>query len=329
MKKIKWGILSTAKIARKHVIPAMQLGAYTEVTGIASRNKQRAIAIAVEFKIPIAYGAYEDLLADENIDAIYNPLPNHLHVPWTLKALETGKHVLCEKPIALNADEAQQLNDAAQKYPHLKVMEAFMYRFHPQWIQAKSWVDAGKIGKLKSVDTLFAYFNDDPDNIRNKPDIGGGGLMDIGCYCISVPRYLFGNEPVSVKGEIEIDPELGVDRMASGVLKFKNGLATFTCSTQMSAHQNVKIIGEKGSLEIPVPFNPPNDVPTNIYITVEGKTEKHEIPASNHYTNQGDAFSKAILEDTPVPTPLDDAVANMKVIDAVFESSKNRAPIKI
>lgn len=323
MEKVTWGILSTAKIGRKHVIPAMQLGKYSEVVAIASRNKQRAEDVAAELEIPTSYGTYEALLFDENIDAIYNPLPNHLHVPWTLKALEAGKHVLCEKPIALSAGEAQQLIDAARKHPQLKVMEAFMYRFHPQWIQAKLWVHAGKIGKLKSVNTLFSYYNDDPDNIRNKPGIGGGGLMDIGCYGISGARFLFGDEPVSVKGELEIDPELGVDRMASGVLKFKKGLATFTCSTQMSAHQNVKILGEEGSIEIPVPFNPLVDEPTILYLTVKGKTEMHQIPVSNHYTLQGDAFSKAILEDSPAPTPLDDAVANMKVIDAVFESSKS------
>lgn len=327
MNKVRWGILSTANIGVKKVIPAMQKGKFCSIEAIASRDAGRAAEVSSELNIPKSYGSYEELLADDEIDAIYNPLPNHLHVPWTLKAMEAGKHVLCEKPIGLNADEAEKLLQRTSEFPDLKVMEAFMYRFHPQWAKAKSLIKEDKIGPIKTVHSFFTYFNDDPDNIRNMADIGGGGLMDIGCYCISSARYIFGEEPDLVFGNIDIDPKFKTDRLASGMLNFPGGTATFTCSTQVTPYQNMKIFGTKGLIEIEVPFNSPIGQPTSVILVINGEKERFKIPASNHYTLQGDAFSKAVLDDEPVATSLADAVSNMKVIDAMFESARKKKPV--
>jgi len=322
MKSIKWGILSTAKIGKKHLIPAIQASGTGDVHAIASRDAGRAERTAEELDIPVSYGGYDELLADESIDAIYNPLPNHLHVPWTIKAMEAGKHVLCEKPIALDSNEAEELLLKAREFPELKIMEAFMYRFHPQWTIAKNMVKNKEIGLLQSVQSIFSYYNDDPENIRNRPNMGGGGLMDIGCYCISISRFLFGREPDSVIGEIDIDPDFGVDRKASGILTFGDRTSTFTCSTQMHNYQRVLIFGTDGMIEIEVPFNAPADKPVKLYLTKNGTRETHKIPAVDQYMLQADAFCRSIINNTEVPTPLDDAVANMKVIDAMFESGK-------
>jgi predicted dehydrogenase len=322
MKKVRWGVLSTAKIGREKVIPALKSGKYSEITAIASRNEDQARSEAARLKIPKSFSTYEALLGDKDIDAVYIPLPNHLHVPWTLKALEAGKHVLCEKPVALTAAEAEQLLQAARQHPHLKVMEAFMYRFHPQWQRTKQLLNEGKIGSLKTVQSFFSYYNVDPNNIRNQKEAGGGGMMDIGCYCISQSRFLFGEEPLQVFGHVEYDPVLGTDRMASGVLQFSTGTATFTCSTQLTPYQRVNIVGTTGRIEIEIPFNAPADKSTRIWLYSSEKKEEMVFKAADQYTLQGDAFAKAILEDTPVPTPLEDAVNNMKAIEAVIQSSE-------
>ena len=322
MKKIRWGILSTARIGVKTVIPAMQQGTYGEVTAIASRRLDTAQAAAARLGIPKAYGSYEALLADPDIDAVYNPMPNHLHVPWSIKALEAGKHVLCEKPIGLTAAEGQRLLDAARRYPHLKVMEAFMYRHHPQWQRARQLVRQGKIGALRTIHSFFSYYNDDPGNIRNQADLGGGGLMDIGCYNISLSRFLFDAEPRRVCGLVEYDPQFHTDRLASGLLDFDAGAATFTCSTQLVGYQRVHLFGARGRVEIEIPFNAPPDRPCRLWVHHDGETEEIVFDGVNQYTIQGDLFAQAVLHDTPVPTPLDDAVANMRVIEAMVESAK-------
>jgi predicted dehydrogenase len=319
---IRWGILSTAKIGTTKVIPAMQQGRFCAVTGIASRSLEQAQRTAAQLGIPKAYGSYEELLADPEIDAVYNPLPNHLHVPWSLKALEAGKHVLCEKPIALSVAEAETLVAAAHQRPQLKLMEAFMYRHHPQWQLARRLVREGGIGTLRTVQAFFSYYLDDPANIRNQPEVGGGGLMDIGCYPISVARFLFDAEPTRVCGWIELDPQLGVDRLASGVLEFEGGTATFTCATQLASYQRVNIVGTTGRVEIEIPFNAPPDRPCVVWHQQPGgTTERIELPTTDQYTVQGDLFARAILDDTPVPTPIEDAVANMRVIEALRQSA--------
>jgi predicted dehydrogenase len=325
MNKVRWGILSPAKIGTKTVIPAMQQGAHCAITAIASRDLARAQAAAAELGIEKAYGSYEELLADPAIDAIYNPLPNHLHVPWSIKALHAGKHVLCEKPIGMNAAEAQELVDVARKHPHLKVMEAFMYRHHPQWQRARQLVADGQIGQLRTIHTTFAYYLDDGQNIRNIAEAGGGGLMDIGCYAISVPRFIFGAEPLRVCGIMEYDDRFNTDRLTSALLDFGTGTATFTCSTQLTPFQRVNIFGTEGQIEIEIPFNAPTDRPCRIWHQRGNQIEEMVFPIANQYTIQGDLFSLAILNNTDVFTPLEDAVANMRVIDAVLQSAKSGA----
>lgn len=322
MQKVRWGVLSTANIGTGQVIPAMQQGTYCEIAAIASRSPEKAQAVAAQLGIPKAYGSYEELLADPEIDAIYNPLPNHLHVPWSIKVLQVGKHVLCEKPIALTSAEGQTLVDVARQYPHLKVMEAFMYRFHPQWQRARQLVLEGDIGELRTIQSFFSYYLDDPNNIRNRGDVGGGGMLDIGCYTVSLARFIFGAEPNHVFGTVEYDPQLKIDRLASSILYFGGGTSTFTCATQLVPYQRVNIFGTTGRVEIEIPFNAPANQPCKIWYQHGDETEEIQVEACNQYTLQGDAFSQAVLNNTDVPTPIEDAVANMKVIEAVFQSAK-------
>ncbi len=322
MRKIRWGILSTATIAREDVIPAIQKGVHSEIVAIASRTIEKAKQIAKKFQIPKAYASYDELLADPDIDVIYNPLPNHLHVLWSIKALEAGKHVLCEKPISLTAEEGQQLVDFTKTKSHLKLMEAFMYRFHPQWQRAKQLVNNGEIGDLRTIQSFFSFFDENPKNIVNIKEFGGGSLLDIGCYNISLSRLIFNGEPKRVCGIVELDPNFNVDRLVSGLLDFGNGTTTFTCSTQLSEYQRVNIFGAKGRIEIEIPFNAPPDKPTKMWFQSEDQIEEIVFDICDQYTIQGDLFSLSIINDTKVPTPIEDAVANMKVIDKIIESSK-------
>lgn len=322
MAKVSWGILSTANIGTGKVIPAMQKGTSSEVNAIASRDLDKAKQVAKNLGIAKAYGSYEELLADKDINAIYIPLPNHLHVEWTIKSLKAGKHVLCEKPIGINYDEAVYLQNELKNFPKLKVMEAFMYKHHPQIQKVKELITNGKIGELRTIHTMFSYYNDNPNDIRNMADIGGGGLLDIGCYCISISRFLFNAEPKQLCATIEYDPKLKIDRLVSSVLKFEKGNSLFTCSTQLENNQFAKIFGTKGKIEIENPFTPPFDKKEKVTLILGDDTEIISFEPSNHYTIQGDMFSRAIINDTEVFTPFDDAVANMKVIDKVIESSK-------
>jgi predicted dehydrogenase len=326
MNKIRWGMLSTAKIGRNWVIPATQASETGVVTAIASRDLAAAKAVAAQFGIEEAYGSYEELLADPDVDAIYNPLPNHLHISWSIRAIEAGKHVMCEKPIGLSAAEGEELVEAAAARSDLKVMEAFMYRFHPQWQTARQMVRDGRIGELRTISTDFSYFNNDPQNIRNQMEIGGGALMDIGCYPISLSRFIFDAEPARVMGEIHRDHETGVDVLTSGILEFEAGTSTFTCGTQHTWYQRVKIFGTTGCIEIEIPFNAPVDRPCRMWLQSGSPpsliVEEISLPICNQYTLQADAFGRAILEDEPVPTPLEDAVANMRVIERVFASAE-------
>ena len=325
MEKLRWGILSTAKIGTEKVIPAMQRGDRCTVTAIASRDGTRAQQAAERLDIGRAYGSYEELLADPDIDAIYNPLPNHLHVEWSIRAIEAGKHVLCEKPIGLTSTAGQRLVDLAAEHPQLKVMEAFMYRHHPQWQRTKSIIEAGGIGELRTIQSFFSYFNDDGQNIRNQKEIGGGGLMDIGCYNISLSRFLFDDEPSRVLGLIEWDPEFGTDRVASSILEFPQGTSTFTCSTQLCPYQRIHAFGTTGRVEIEIPFNAPPDQPCKMWHQTPTGIEEIHLEICDQYTIQGDLFAKAVQEDLPVPTPLEDAVRNMRVIEAVVASANAKA----
>ncbi|MEQ1353091.1 MAG: Gfo/Idh/MocA family oxidoreductase [Candidatus Acidiferrum sp.] len=326
-RKVKWGVLGAASIAVRKVIPGMQKGAWSEVAAIASRDLSKAKAAAVDLKIDKSYGSYEELLADPEIEAVYNPLPNHLHVPWSIKAAEAAKHVLCEKPIALNTAEARTLL-AVRERTGVKIGEAFMVKTHPQWLRTRELIREGRIGELRAIVGVFSYFNRNPDNVRHKPEWGGGGLLDIGCYPITTSRFMFGTEPLRACGVVERDPDFGTDRLASAILEFSGGQSIFTCGTQIVPYQRMQFLGTKGRIEIEIPFNAPIDQPTRIFIDdgsdVAGAGIRTEtLPACDQYTIQGDAFSRAIRENSEVPVPLEDAIANMSVIDAVFRSAES------
>jgi predicted dehydrogenase len=325
--RIRWGVLSTAKIAVKKVIPGMQKGKFSEIAAIASRDRSKSEEAARALGIAKAYGSYEELLADPQIDAIYNPLPNQLHVPWSIKAAEAGKHVLCEKPLSLTVEEAKKLV-AVRDRTKVKIGEAFMVRTHPQWLRARELVASGRIGQLRAAAGFFSYFNNDPKNIRNIPEYGGGALMDIGCYPINTSRFVYGEEPTRVLGIIQRDPQMKVDRLTSAILDFPAGQSTFTCSTQLVPYQRSQFFGTKGRIEIEIPFNAPPDRPCRISIddgrdVLGGGVTTEEFPVCDQYTLQGDAFSRALLEDGEVPVPLEDAIRNMAVIEAAFRSAES------
>ena len=319
---LRWGVLSTAKIGRTAVIPAIQRSEHGTVVAIASRDGETAEAVANDLGIPQAFSSYEALLAADDIDAVYIPLPNHLHAEWTMKAADAGKHVLCEKPLTLDADEAQRVV-AHCAAAGVVLREAFMYRFHPQWLRTKQLVDDGRIGELRAVQAWFSYFNDDAANIRNIAEFGGGALMDIGCYPISVARWLFGAEPDDVQAIAHHDPTSGVDVQTSAMMRFGMAHATFTVSTRSEPYQRVHVVGSAGRIEVEIPFNAPNDRPTRIFVTSGGQpptapaTEIEEFDTVDQYTLQADAFAMAIREDRTAALPTADALANMAVIDAV------------
>jgi len=325
--KLRWGVLSTANIGLKKVIPAMQMGEHTTIAAIASRDFSKASAAAQALGIAKAYGSYEELLADPAIDAVYNPLPNQLHVPWTIKAAEAGKHVLCEKPLALTAAEAETLLEVRAR-TGVKIGEAFMIRSYPQWLRLRELIREGRIGELRSIAGFFSYFNADPGNIRNHVEAGGGALMDIGCYLIHASRYAFAQEPTRVVGLVDRDPGMHIDRLTSVILDFPAGQSIFTCSTQLVPYQRIHFFGTHGRIEIEIPFNAPPDRPTRLFIDSSGDLfgsgiATETFPVCDQYTLQGDAFSRAILDDTEVPVPLEDAINNMAVIDAIFRSAKS------
>lgn len=324
--KVRWGVLGAADIAVKKVIPAMQAGEFSEITAIASRSLEKAEQAATDLNIAKFYGSYEELLDDSEIEAIYNPLPNHLHLEWSVKAAEAGKHVLCEKPLGMNANEVRKLIAAREK-TGMKIQEAFMVRTHPKWLKVRELIREEKIGKLQAVTGFFSYFNDNLSNVRNKLEMGGGGLMDIGCYCINLSRFIFEDEPKRVSGLIERDAKTGIDKLTSAMLDFANGQATFTCSTQLVSYQKMQFFGTKGRIEVQIPFNTPPETTTKIFIDDGsdwfGKNiETIEFAAANQYTIQGDLFSRAIRGNKEQAISLEDSFANMAVIEAIFRSAE-------
>ena len=323
MKKVIWGVLSTAKIGRDRVLPGMKKSSLLEIRAMASRSEATARKAADALGIPIAYGSCEALLADPDIEVIYNPLPNHLHVPMTLQAAAAGKHVLCEKPIALTAQEAEQLRGAARK---VLISEAFMVRFHPQWLRARELVREGRIGTLRAVQMFFGYHNVDPANVRNRADIGGGGLYDIGCYAIVAGRFFLETEPTRAIALIDRDPQFGTDRLTSGLVDFGDGRRLdFTVSTQIAPYQRIQLCGTRGRIELHIPANAPQGAKTRISIddcsSLEGTGIVTEtLPESDQYQLQGEAFSRAVRGEIALPYGIEDAIANMRVIDALFRS---------
>jgi len=324
---VSWGVLGTANIAVEKVIPAMKKSELSRVDAIASRSADRAASVASDLGIPRSHGSYEALLADPGIEAVYIPLPNHLHAEWTIAAAEAGKHVLCEKPLAMTAAQAEGMI-AACDTAGVYLMEAFMYRLHPLWLKTKQMVDGGAIGDVRALRAVFSYFNDDPSDIRNKTESGGGALYDIGCYAVSAARLIFGSEPTSVNASILRDERFGTDIVTSALLEFGDRHATFVCSTQMEPDQRVDIYGTKGRLVIEIPFNIPPDMPTRLLQVAGGSPPVdpdvviHEIATADPYTVEADAFSRAVRDGTPVPVPVTDTVANLEVIEAIFAAAR-------
>ena len=326
--RVRWGVLGVAKIATEKVIPAMQRSENASVVAIASRDGAKAQRAAAHLGIPKAYGSYEELLGDTEIEAIYNPLPNHLHVPWSIRAAEQGKHVLCEKPIALTADEARRLLDVRDR-TGVHIQEAFMVRTHPQWRRAVDIATSGRIGAVRSIVGVFSFFNRDATNIRNISEYGGGAVMDIGCYLVNTARLIYGREPAKVTALIDSDPSMNVDRLTSMILDYGNAHTVGTCSIQMVPYQRIQILGERGRIELQIPFNAPNDRPCRLLVD-DGSDlsgahiETIEVPTCDQYSIQADLFSRAIRNrGAATPYPLEDSVKNMVVIDALFRSASS------
>jgi predicted dehydrogenase len=325
MKPLKWGVVSTAKIGLEKVLPAMASSPDCEIVAIASRDRERAESAARKLGIPRSYGRYEDLFADAEVEAVYNPLPNHLHVSVSIQAIEAGKHVLCEKPLGMTAQEVAPLITARDRAGVI-VAEAFMVRHHPQWIRARDLIHDGAIGELRAVQGAFSYFNDNADNIRNKTETGGGALYDIGVYPIVAARYLFGAEPRRALGLIERDPAFGTDRLTTAVLDFEAGQASFVCSTQLVPYQRVQAFGTRGRIEIEIPFNAPPDRPCRIFVddgaAPDGSSARTEsFDSCDQYRLQGEAFARCVRDGVAVEFPLEDSVGNMNVVDALFKSA--------
>src|SRR5687768_4125209 len=326
MSVLRIGILSTANIATAKVIPGMRQADRVEVAAIASRDEGRARAMAERLGIPRAHGSYEALLADPDVDAVYIPLPNHLHAEWTIAAARAGKHVLCEKPLAMTAADGERMVETCRA-AGVHLMEAFMYRLHPTWLAARELVASGRIGRLTAVQSWFSYFNDDPANIRNVLAYGGGALFDIGCYAVNLSRMLFGGEPDRVAATMVRDPASGVDVTTSAILEFPTGLAAFTCSTRSETDQRVDIYGTDGRISIGIPFNIPPDRPTRVFVTAGGDppvapaTETLTFETADPYAVEAGAFAAAVLDGVPLPVEPEDAVANLRVIERIFAAA--------
>ncbi len=327
-RKVKWGILSTANIAVRKVIPAMLSCQNAEIVAVGSRSHEKAKAVAKQFNFPKAYGTYEELFSDPEIEAIYNPLPNHMHGEWTIRAASYGKHVLCEKPLARNVAEARRIREASEEY-RVKISEAFMIVTHPQWLRTRDVVNSGRIGKLRSASGFFSYFNVDPANVRNVEEYAGGALMDIGCYPVRTSRFVFGEEPVRVFACIERDPSFKTDRLTSGILEFPRGQSIFTSSTQMVPYQKMQFFGTEGRVDVEIPFNAPADKPARMFIDngkdlyASASQVIETFPVCDQYTIQADLFSKAIRDNTDPPNTLEDSIHNMATIEALFQSARS------
>jgi predicted dehydrogenase len=336
-KPVVWGVLGASHFALMAAIPAMQLAPLVDLRALGSRSLDKAKQAAASANVPRAYGSYEELVNDPEIEAIYNPLPNNLHVSWSIKAARAGKHVLCEKPIAMNAAEAEELAKVQRETGKL-IAEAFMVRYHPQWELVVSLIQSGRIGKVRAVQTAFSYNNSDLDNIRNQKAVGGGALYDIGGYAINTARLIFGAEPKRVVGVCDVDAKSGCDCLTSAILDFGVGQANFVVGTQHVPYQRVQIFGTLGHIEVEIPFNAPHDRGCKIYVddgfvgapdftvkqTSDDRAELFTTPAANHYTVQWQSFSEAIRAGKPVKNDMQSAVANMRVIDAVFRSAESQ-----
>lgn len=329
---VRWGILSTSDFAARRFIPALRRSPHVEVVAVASRDLARARAYAEANSIPTAYGSYDELLADPSVEVVYNPLPNTAHVEWTRRAAEAGKHVLCEKPMGINADEVATLLPVATR---VHIAEGFMVRHHPQWDEVRQLVRSGRLGRLTHAHVEFNYHNADPANIRNDASVGGGAMYDIGCYAVVAARFFFDAEPRRVVATMDRDPVFGTDRLTSGIFAFAGGLTcTFSVSTQSVPHQRVHLFGTNGRAEVTIPFNHPHDEPV-IYLTHHATTlagldaEQHVVEAADQYRLEAEWFSRLVRQSQPDDLALRDAITNMRIIDAVFASAASGTFITI
>ncbi|MDQ6611746.1 MAG: Gfo/Idh/MocA family oxidoreductase [Gemmatimonadota bacterium] len=330
---VRWGILGTANIALRAVIPGMQRSPLARVVAIASRNLSSAQNAAAALNIDRAYGSYDELLNDPDIEAVYIPLPNHLHVPWSIRAAEQGKHVLCEKPLALTALEAGELVEVRDRM-HVHIAEAFMVRSHPQWLAARHVLKCGEVGALRMITGHFSYFRRDPENVRSNPAWGGGALMDVGCYPITMSRWLFNEEPTEVVGQLEFDPDMLIDRVGSALLRFPSGQAALTFGGQVALSQRMQLFGTRGHITVDVPFSPPPDRESSIVVddardVIGGGARTIGFAAVNQYEMQARQFSEAVRGMNDVAVSLEDSINNMRVIDALFESAKTQCWVTV
>lgn len=324
MATLNWGILGTANIALDKVIPPMQTADHCHVAAIASRDGEKAQAAAERLGIPHSHASYESLLADPGIDAVYIPLPNHLHVEWAIRAAEAGKHVLCEKPLGVDTADAERLL-AVRERTGVYIQEAVMVRTHPQWLKVRALVHEGAIGRIQAIQGIFSYHKTDPDNIRNVAEYGGGGMLDIGFYPITTTRFVLGTEPRRIAALIDYDPELGIDRLGSALLDFPGVQASFTYGTQLAPHQRMQFFGDDGWIDVEIPFNAPNDHPCRVLLNDSEGQHIMEVETCDQYGLQATAFAHAVLENTPQPVPLEDSLANQRVLDAAFRAGRSGA----
>jgi predicted dehydrogenase len=326
MAAFRWGVLSTAKIATTKVIPAIRGSEHGQVTAIGSRDGARASEVAEELGIERAYDSYEQVLEDPDIEGVYIPLPNHLHVPWTVRAAEAGKHVLCEKPIGLTTSDAETLLEVADR-TGVRIQEAFMVRTHPQWLRARELVSSGEVGELRAIQGFFSYHNTDVDDIRNQADIGGGGMLDIGCYPVTTSRFVLEREPERVCAVVDRDPQTRVDRLGSAILDFSGTTAAFTYGTQSFPYQRMTFVGTQARLDVEIPFNAPSDRPCRLLLTRDpspgAAPEVIEVPVCDQYAVAADAFVASVRGEAPPPVPLEDSIANMRVLDALLRSAES------
>ena len=329
--KLKWGVLGSAQIAVNSVIPGILQSQFNEIVAIASRNLEKAQETAAKFQIPKTYGSYEQLLQDPDIDAVYIPLPNHLHYEWTIKAIEAGKHVLCEKPLALNAEEAERMVRAAKEAGVL-LAEAFMYRYHPRYNQIKEIIDSGQIGEVRGIRSAFTFNNaNDLNNVRYQKEWGGGAIYDVGCYPITAARLLLGKEPKAVTVQAQFSERHGdVDMMAAGLIEFEGGVSLqFDCAMWSAFRNPLEVLGSEGIIEVPSAFITPTEESSHFYIIKGDEKNKVTVPFLNQYSLQADAFAEAVLQGKPLPFDATDAVYNMKIIDAAIASAREKTRVEL
>lgn len=320
----RWGILSTARIAREQMIPALQASDNGVVFALASRDGAKAREVAARFGIPHAFDSYEGLLASAEVDGVYIPLPTSQHVEWAIKAADAGKHVLVEKPLGLKAGEIAEVI-AARDRNKVQICEAFMVVYHPQWIKVRDLVQQGAIGRLRHVQGAFSYFNVDPQNMRNRPELGGGALPDIGVYPTVSTRFVTAREPLRIRANVEFDKTFGTDSYSNIWADFGDFDLTFYVSTQMALRQFMVFHGDKGFIEVHAPFNAGlyEHHRVELHNSTHSEATVYRFPGAQQYKLEAEAFARAARGGQERVFTLEESVLNQKVIDAIFAAGKS------